>query len=341
MKKTLIVAAVLSTIAGAAAAQSSVTLFGVVDVNARYVKNGDTKSKQLGTDGLNSSRLGFRGTEDLGGGLKASFWLESAVNPDTGTSNATRFWHRRSTVSLETPIGELRLGRDFSPTYTGISDYDVFSDNGVGSFSKLVSTLGTVVDTNTRADNQVSYFTPKTLGGFYGRLSVAASEGTLGKKLFGGRVGYANSALDVSGSYGTTEVTVAGDKYKVGAIGASYDFKVVKLLASVSQRKYLAVKENLYLIGAGVPIGSSGLFRASFEKANLSGGAAAGTADADDATLIALGYVHNLSKRTAVYGTVSRINNKGNQTFVTSATTPSVPAGGKSTGVEVGLRHSF
>ena len=73
MKKSLLALAVLGAFAGAASAQSSVTLFGIVDVNARYVKTGDVKIKSLGTDGINSSRLGFRGVEDLGGGLKAGF----------------------------------------------------------------------------------------------------------------------------------------------------------------------------------------------------------------------------------------------------------------------------
>ena len=86
MKKFALLA-VLAGISASAAAQSSVTLFGILDINARYVKNGDLKVKSLSTDGVNSSRLGVRGVEDLGDGLKAGFWLESAVNPDTGTSN--------------------------------------------------------------------------------------------------------------------------------------------------------------------------------------------------------------------------------------------------------------
>ena len=86
MKKSLLALAVLGTVAGAASAQSSVTLFGIVDINAKYVKNdGFDNRKSLGTDGINSSRLGFRGVEELGGGLKAVFWLEGALLPDTGT----------------------------------------------------------------------------------------------------------------------------------------------------------------------------------------------------------------------------------------------------------------
>jgi len=123
--------AVLAAASAGAYAQSSVTLFGIIDEAGRYVKNGDLKIKSLASGGINTSRLGVRGTEDLGGGLKAGFWLETGLNADSGTqSDSTRFWNRRTTVSLLGNFGEVRLGRDFTPTYTGYSDYDVFGDNG-------------------------------------------------------------------------------------------------------------------------------------------------------------------------------------------------------------------
>src|SRR5690349_21044336 len=121
MKKSLLALAVLGAFAGVASAQSSVTLFGIVDVNLRYVKNGDDRAqKQLGTDGINSSRLGFRGVEDLGGGLKAGFWIEGAISPDVGTSGG-QTWQRRSTVSLLGNFGEVRLGRDYTPTFWNLT----------------------------------------------------------------------------------------------------------------------------------------------------------------------------------------------------------------------------
>src|SRR4051794_37285283 len=105
MKKSLLALAVLGAFAGVASAQSSVTLYGTVDVNGRYVKN-DNSSKRLSlsTDGINSSQLGFRGIEDLGGGLKAGFLLLSGVNADAGSANG-KFWNRRATVSLFTNAG--------------------------------------------------------------------------------------------------------------------------------------------------------------------------------------------------------------------------------------------
>src|SRR3954471_24894728 len=86
--------ALLAAASASASAQSSVTLFGIADVGVRNVKNGDNSIKSVSSNGINTSRLGFRGTEDLGGGLKAGFWLESGLNPDTGTqSDSTRFWN--------------------------------------------------------------------------------------------------------------------------------------------------------------------------------------------------------------------------------------------------------
>jgi len=335
--------AVLAAASVGAYAQSNVTLFGVLDVNARYVKNGDEKLKTLGSGGINTSRLGVRGTEDLGDGLKAGFWLETGLNVDTGTqSDATRFWNRRATVSLSGNFGEVRLGRDFTPTYLGYSDYDPFGDNGVAASSKFDSSLGTVRDTGTRADNQIMYLTPGNLGGFYGRAAVAAGEGTAGKKYYGARAGYAAGPLDVSAAYGQTEVAPLNgeDKFKTLDVGASYDFGVVKATGYFTQSKFAAQKIQTYSIGAIVPLGL-GQIKAAYTHANASGTNAVGVnVDANDADQVALGYIYNLSKRTALYTTAAYVKNKGNATFAV-ASAPTIAAGQKSTGVEFGMRHAF
>ena len=336
--------AVLIAIAGAASAQSSVTLFGVVDASAKYVKNGDNKQKTLGTNGINSSRFGVRGIEDLGGGLKAGFWLESGFNPDTGAqSDSSRFFNRRSTVSLIGGFGELRLGRDYTPSYYGFADYDAFGTNGVGDSSKFQSNLGSTEVTDVRADNAISYFLPKSIGSLYGQVMVAAGEGTSGKKYVGGRVGYAAGPFDVSGSYAQTTVTAnasGDDKYKVAILGASYDLAMVKLSGYYSQTKWGDLKLGVWDIGATAPIGQ-GRVRASYVHANASGvsqfGADTGANDADQ---FALGYIYDLSKRTAVYTSYARVKNKGNATF-TVASSPALLPGATSQGLEVGLRHSF
>ncbi|MFY9512422.1 MAG: porin [Rubrivivax sp.] len=334
MKKSLIALAVLAA-AGSASAQSSVTLFGVVDIGVRQVDNAGTKQSQLSTDGMQASRLGLRGTEDLGGGLSAGFWLESAINPDTGTSNATRFWHRRATVSLSSAsLGEIRLGRDLTPTWNALADFDVFGVVGVGDTSLTYAALGGV-DTRARADNMVSYFLPSTLGGVYGQVSAAAGEGVAGKKYTGGRVGYRAGPLDVNLAYGQTEVTT--DDVKLTVFGAAYDFGVVKLSGSFQEADYQSAKDRHYNIGVSAPFGAS-LVRASYSKAE-----GKGTLDGRDADQIALGYVHNLSKRTAVYTTYAVIDNKGSANYtvgtINGFTMPKNQE--KSQGFEAGIRHAF
>jgi predicted porin len=346
--KKIAALAVLAGVSALAQAQSNVTLFGVVDVAARYTKNGDDAVKSLASNGAQTSRLGVRGVEDLGDGLKAGFWLETGLNPDTGTnSDGARFWNRRSTVSLLGGFGEVRLGRDTTPSFTGYADFDVFGTNGVAAADKFVNKLGTNVDTNVRADNLASYFLPSGIGGVYGQFSAAAGEGAAGKKYFGGRVGYAAGPLDVSVSYGQTTVSpLAGsseDKYNLGSLAAAYDFKVVKLSGYVSQAKYADTKITVANVGASVPVGP-GAIRASYINANASGRTPGGVSIEDnDAQQLALGYVYDMSKRTAVYSTVSRVNNKNGASYVVDGN-PALPSpnnGKDSTGFEVGIRHRF
>ncbi|WP_307866839.1 porin [Variovorax sp. E3] len=138
-------------LAGTACAQSSVTLFGVVDAgisgysnrsedaksatpaNPFYRNQGSRTASQrvLSNSGLASSRVGFRGTEDLGGGLAASFWLESSITNDSGQEGIQSF-ARRSTVSLSGGFGEIRLGRDINATFTNDFVFDPLGVNGVG-----------------------------------------------------------------------------------------------------------------------------------------------------------------------------------------------------------------
>lgn len=346
MKRTLVLTA-LAAACLAANAQSSATLFGIVDASLRYTKNGDQTVYSLASGGASTSRIGFRATEDLGGGLKAGFWLESGFNVDTGTqSDATRLWNRRATVSLLGGFGELRMGRDRTPTYLGFADYDAFETAGVANADKFVSRLGTNVDTNTRADNLVAYFTPGSLGGFYAHAAVAAGEGTAGKKYYGVRAGYAAGPLNVSGSYGVTEVTPLArgeEDFRIMTLGASYDFGVAKLLAAASRTDYLDQDQTVINVGAVIPAGP-GAVRVSVIDVRASGRTASGAStDANDARQLALGYLYDLSKRTSLYTTVSRIDNKGNAAYVVDGN-PALPnpsRGADSTGFEVGIRHRF
>jgi predicted porin len=326
-----------------AAAQSSVSLYGVVDLGLRHVKNGDASTNSVSSNGNNTSRIGLRGVEDLGDGLKAGFQLESGLNPDTGTSSdATRFWNRRSTLSLIGSAGELRVGRDYSVTYQGFEDYDVWSDIGLSGVGKFDSSLGTARDTAVRADNQVAYFTPPGLGGFYGRLGFAPGEGVDGKRYVAARAGYAKGPLDVSATAGQTQVApVDGqDQFKTYDIGAAYDFGVAKLSGYYQQSRWLDLKVANAYVGLQAAAGP-GLVRASYIHSNLSGRTPAGVStDANDANQFALGYLYSFTKRTALYTNIVHIVNKGASAIPVDRNPP-LSAGQDSTGYEVGMRHSF
>jgi predicted porin len=339
MKKSLVALAVLAGFAGAAAAQSSVTLFGVIDVAARYTKANGNDTKQLSNDGSSSSRIGVRGVEDLGGGLKAGFWLEGALAADTGTADSTRFWGRRASVSLMGDFGEVRLGRGKTSTRLVVDDFDVYTTTGLGDVTRTYSLLGSGIDTFNRADNLVQYFLPADLGGVYGSFDVAAGEGTDGKKSYGGRLGYKAGDLNVAGGYQTTDVQ--NSKFKQLSLGASYDFKVVKVSGLYSQLKFGSRKQNVYTIGAVVPVTAAGSVTAQYTKAETNGTAdAAAVGVRGDAQAFSIGYQHNLSKRTALYTTASIIDND-NSNFRVANNAVAAVAGGKSGGIDVGIKHSF
>ena len=343
MKKSLIALAVLAA-SGAAMAQSSVTLFGVVDATIRYTDGANGNRWQLTNSGYNSSRLGFRGTEDLGGGLSASFWLEAGVANDSGAGSSTSTnnqasgtgsaptgsqgltFNRRSTVSLAGSWGELRLGRDFVPYFWNTTIFDPFGTNGVGAVSNMTlaglgifsgGSLNTTA-AGIRASNSIGYFMPN-LGGFYGQAMLAMGEnnskttaglnnpdksnGNVGSV----RVGYANGPFDIAVGWGQTTFAPS-QQYFVTNIGGSWNFGMVKIMGLWNQEAAdtitnTTLRSNTYMLGATMPMGA-GELKCSYTWGNS-------TNDGLKGNQIALGYVYNLSKRTALYTTYSYINNDG------------------------------
>jgi len=356
MKKSLLALAVLGAFAGAASAQSSVTIWGIVDLSVNSIKNGSTTTKQLSSNQLNSNRLGFRGVEDLGGGMKASFWLEAAMDNDVGTAGGNNglgnaagtstLFNRRSTVSLSNNFGEIRAGRDYNPSFWNWVYFDVNGTNGLGAGALLgplsaASALGSGAGTLIRANNSVSYFLPSGLGGVYGQVQIAAPEGVTGQKYQGARLGYAAGPLDVAAAYGVTKIFGTSD-FKVWNIGASYDFGMAKLYGLYDRNSFGTAKQSVYELSVGVPVGA-GEFRASYGHSDMSGTqnvVGGASIAANDSKLYSLEYVYNLSKRTALYTTYGHISNAGTAAF-TVQTAAGSAAGTTSTGYNVGIRHSF
>jgi predicted porin len=352
MKKSLIALAVLAA-AGTASAQSSVTLFGIVDATVQRLSNsGGASVTRITNSGYNSSRLGFRGTEDLGGGMSASFWLEATANTDDGSGGATNTnnqttggtggggltFNRRSTVSLAGGWGEVRMGRDYTPQFWNIAVFDPFGNVGVG----ITQTLSSIITgaTAVRASNSIGYFLPGNLGGFYGQiqhyrgenLSTAANEDD-GNGI-GLRVGFANGPFNVALAISRTDRLVGGD-IKQNNIGGQWNFGVARLMAQITRDEAGAVDGKGWLLGGLVPVGV-GEIRLSFSQYTTDTGIAE-----PRSRKLAIGYVHNLSKRTALYTTYARVrNSNGAASPVTGgAGAPGINAG--ASGFDLGIRHAF
>jgi predicted porin len=345
MKKALIALAVLGLTGGAAVAQSSVTLFGVIDADLKYVKTGGLTVKKLDSSGLNTSRFGVRGTEDLGGGLKAGFWLESQVDTDTGVAGGgSAFWGRRATVSLSGDFGEVRLGRNKTVSRLHIEDFDPTAFTGLGSVSVLYSNLGSGNGTSFgRADNLASYSLPGNLGGFYGGVDVSAGEGVGTNKGQSVRLGYKQGPLHVSGAYASTSNAADSSKFKLTSVGAAYDLGMIRPSLSYTESKYLSRKQQILTASVTAPLGQGQLW-ASYTDAKANAGAetsVTGYTAIGDAKLFAAGYIYNLSKRTALYTTFSQLKNSGAARFAVGGAPAATANGLKSTGYDVGVRHSF
>lgn len=366
IQRTVVAAAACCAASLPAWAQNSVTLYGVVDTAVTTIRGNGTGSRTLlDSNGLDQPRLGFRGREDLGGGLAADFVLEAVLYPDSGVGGATNTnnqasgapspglggaqgltFGRRSTVSLMGNWGEVRLGRDYAPTFSNTARFDPFIASGIGQgLNLLLAGTGSV---GVRVSNALYYFLPPQAGGFYGSAAYALGENASNAvnaagasiaddgRYVGARLGWGKGPFDVSASIGTAEYA-AGD-VRIANVGAWYDFGFVKPMVLVNHTRVSSAVPNTFktwLVGAQVPAGA-GQFRVSY--AQLTQDALGGTA-----RQFAAGYVHHLSKRTAVYTTYARLKNAPATTFGLAvqsngvATTP----GASLSGLQVGVRHFF
>ncbi|MEG2818498.1 MAG: porin, partial [Comamonas sp.] len=304
-----------------------------------------------------TSRIGFRGVEDLGGGLKANFWLEAGLNADDGSGKSGGAagpgleFKRRSTVGLEGGFGEIRLGRELTAAYNATSRYDVFGQVGLG-VSRLWADggFGTVNSTTQRVSNMVTYLSPD-FSGFKAAVNYGFGEvqdKNRDSRYFGAGLTYDNGplSLGLSGERSNRGAnTVAAYDVTAWALGGSYNFGAVKLAGGYRDsgaKPVVGSKNKLkgYYIGLSAPVGAAGEVKASYNRyeAQLAG------ADKNKADQFALGYVHNLSKRTAVYGTYAYIKNKNNGALginLNGTNGGTLKDNGSQHGVQAGIRHAF
>jgi predicted porin len=381
MQKKLIALAVAGLASSAAFAQSNVTVYGVVDV---YYGNGAASNQatknSVNSSGLSGSRIGFKGTEDLGNGLKALFTLEYGIDPTdnqgiganstsgTANSNTTSTTARQQFVGLTGGFGTAVAGRLQTAGYDWSAVSNTFHGSAINPLNTVqggllakgttsaVAAGNTLLGQSSRANNAVAYISP-SFGGFvvavnHARLSegatntgTASSDGVAnlisGTYTAGPAVASLVYASASTGTViGNANATTNGHFTEWG-LGGGYDFGVVNLKASYQRQSV----DKAYAANNGND--------KAYQISALIPVTAAGkvnigwaklkkdsTAASDDASSWTLAYLHSLSKRTTVYTGYQSVNNSGAQTLATGLS-GAASAGGSAHAFVAGVNHSF
>ncbi len=321
MKKIALVAA-LAAVSASAFAQSSVTLWGRINTTVESQKFGDNDRKVVVQD--NRSRLGVKGQEDLGGGLKASFALEHGFNVDSGKQTSGSFWNRESSVQLSGSFGAVRIGNWTNGSYFATADYVSMHNHDTGtSDDALYSGAGWTTS------NKVGYFTPN-IDGFTAEITMHAGEGA-DKRATDLSVNYDQGPLHLGAGF-----SKAGDA-KQYAGRALYEMGEFTIGGYIQREDVGGVTRNIVRLSGMYTMGASE-FHVNFGNS----GDFKGVSDSG-AKQLTLGYNYNLSKRTKVYGFYTMIDNKANGTFGPSAiaTGDSLAKGKDFNSLAVGVRHNF
>ncbi|WP_287365976.1 porin [Thauera sp.] len=356
--------AVAGLVSAPAFAQSNVTVYGVADAYMGFGSHGDNDKAAINSGGLSGSRLGFRGVEDLGNGLKGVFTVEQGfdISDGTGMGNASR----QAFVGLGGSFGTVSLGRQYAPGYD--FQYDVTASAPIGPQSILSNQSGMTITPNSGArwDNSVAY------NGSFSGLKVRAIYGmgnnedsyevpTLtGTKLmdpsdddrFGLGVEYANGPLKVGAVYhyltDPAEIAGASDDQQEWLVGGSYDFGVLTLAGSYQEVEGLGnlkgADADLWQIGVLVPVGAAGNVHLAYGEVDFDINAM-GVNESAKAKSYTLAYTHALSKRTTAYAGWNRTDNDNGLDL--GLVDYIQPAGATTYGGDesdlffVGMRHTF
>ena len=367
MKMKLFAAAVAALAAGGAYAQSSVTLYGVADVGLEYNSKANAAGDNLfrmSSGNQSGSRWGLRGVEDLGGGLKGVFVLESGFDLDNGTSaQGGRLFGRQAYVGLQSNFGSLLLGRQQTAFYDFGLIYDPMA------ISSRYGILAQDAAFASRADNTVKYigkFGGLTASAFYSFNNNGNEQAGAFRRgqEYGALVSYAAGPLSVGAAYdeshgstvGTPAVDASGQKVRRATVGANYAFGPAKVYAGYRWAKAFdgaalpggtsvndgvlttSTASNLYWLGVGYQLTpafslSGAAYYQDFRRTKADPWQFVVTAD------------YALSKRTDVYTSLSYALNKDGSTLgvngFNAGSTINVEPGRDQFGAVVGLRHKF
>ncbi len=334
-------------------AQSNVTIYGSVDVGYAHMSSSGLKSGNVIDNGLNApSRLGFKGIEDLGGGMKALFTLEYNIAPDqnygVGDPASKTQWtgsqSRQTFVGLTGNFGTVVAGRLQTAGFNFACAYNPVAGGAFNNTDRMKATSLLVYGNPGRADNAVAYVAPS-----FGGLSLAVNHARVTENAAAQPTGndayatllsatYNHGPLQAGGVYSkiATKNTVAGDDVREYGLGASYDLSVAKLFAMYQNKKVDNLNaDSKWAVAVTVPVSAAGLVKVSYGRNSIKS-----TAADDNSSAWSLVYNHALSKRTTLYAGYTHIGNgtAGN----VSIKGDDVPLAGNDANLyAVGVSHSF
>jgi predicted porin len=339
---------------GAFAADSSITVYGLVDMGYAY-RTDNYDSNKGGRNALDSgiasgTRLGFRGTEELMSGLKGKFVIEAGINADTGTpaqSSATvnRVWGRQTWVGLESSFAEARFGRQYSPQYLIYGDIDPFSHGQVAKASNIFNHI------ISRIDNAFYATTPYFGDVFsvdamyaYNRDGDETVENLTDKRYYAitPKLKF-GKMFRVMANYSSTYDKAKYTNDTVAELGATVDFGVAKIAGAYAQPKFESVtvgaakepkKYNRYLVGATVPLGNFSILASyaySKDKNELD----------EKAVQYGIGGTYAFSKRTDVYMAYAHIDAEDDLKVKYGVSDGSNTFADYRSGINLGIRHKF
>jgi predicted porin len=333
MKKLHFALAVAGALTGTAHAQSAIEIYGVADMGfvreTGDVGSTDAAGNKMVSGAQSGTRLGFKGTEDLGNGMKALFVLETGISADKGGFNQNNVaFARQSFVGLQSEPGTLTLGRQYTPYFLTLSGIaDPFAAGLAGAAQNLMSSTG------IRMNNTIKYASP-LINNFSGEVAYGFSEpsGSESTRQISANINYKMQPLNIGLAYHRANNAANTDKTESILLAANWDFGVAKVFAAFANNEGLTNLDSRdFLIGATVPFGAH-TFIASY--INKDGRNAASGVSAEQ---WALGYTYKLSKRTNLYAAYGYINNDGTTYTVGNNSEP----GSGNKALNLGVRHLF
>jgi predicted porin len=329
MKKSLLALAMFGAFAGVASAQTNVTIYGVVDIGIAREDNGVAKTTRLDSGMQSGSRLGFKGSEDLGGGLSAIFTLENGFNADNGTlGQGNRLFGRQAWVGLNGGFGAIKFGRQYTPIHIALDTIDPLGTGITGGGSGIETLFQAY---GVRMDNTINYSI--TAGAFSGQLAYGLGEvpgDTSASRQWGLSGTYANGPITGVLAYHNQNTATGGDNGKTTLLGGTYNFGIATAHAAYAWNKGPAGLDSRdAMVGVTVPVGAGNVI-AEYQRKNNK------AIDNANSAQWALAYTHALSKRTNLYTSYSRNTNDG-----LAALGGAAAPGLTDTLFNVGIRHKF